>query len=76
MVIIIWLINYIYCALKASKYWGLTVIKYSIMIIPSQHVSKACMMVYGQDKRDAFIKGMIAHREMYPVIKRKKYLIN
>ena len=36
-----------------------------------QHVSKACMMVYGQDKRDAFIKGMIAHREMYPVIKSK-----
>ena len=37
-----------------------------------QHVSKACMMVYGQDKRDAFIKGMIAHREMYPVIESKK----
>ena len=37
-----------------------------------QYVSKACMMVYGQDKRDAFIKGMIAHREMYPVIESKK----
>lgn len=41
-----------------------------------QHVSKACMMVYGQDKRDAFIKGMIAHREMYPVIESKKNLIS
>ena len=41
-----------------------------------QNVTKACMMVYGQDKRDAYIKGMLGHREIYPVIESKKDLIN
>ena len=40
-----------------------------------QHVSKACMMVYGQEKRDGFVKGMIAHRENFPVIGSKKTLV-
>ena len=40
-----------------------------------QHVSKASMAVFGQDKRDGFVKGMLAHREKYPVIGSKKTLI-
>ena len=40
-----------------------------------QHVSKACMLVYGQEKRDAFVKGMLAHREHFPVFDSKKNLI-
>ena len=40
-----------------------------------QHVSKACMLVYGQEKRDAFVKGMLAHREYLPVLDSKKKLI-
>ena len=40
-----------------------------------QHVSKACMLVYGQEKRDGFVKGMLAHRKKIPVIESKKHLI-
>ena len=40
-----------------------------------QLVSKACMLVYGQDKRDAFVKGVLAHREQFPVFDSKQNII-
>ena len=40
-----------------------------------QNVSKACLLVYGQEKRDAFVKGMLVHREHLPVFDSKKNLI-
>ena len=40
-----------------------------------QIVSKAAMNVYGQEKRDGYIRGMIDHRELFPVLQNKKTLI-
>ena len=40
-----------------------------------QNVSKSCMLVYGQEKRVGFVKGMLAHREHFPVIESKKTLV-
>ena len=40
-----------------------------------QIVSKAAMNVYGHGKRDGFIRGMIAHRERFPVLQNKKSLL-
>ena len=41
-----------------------------------QIVSKAAMNVYGQEKRDGYIRGMIDHRELFPVLQNKKTLIH
>ena len=40
-----------------------------------QLVSKASMAVFGQEKRDGYVKGMLSHRELFPVINSKKTLI-
>ena len=40
-----------------------------------QVVSKAAQMVYGDEKRDGYVRGMIAHREVFPVMHSKKDIL-
>ena len=40
-----------------------------------QLVSDAATKVYGHEKRDGFVRGVISHRELYPVIESKKTLL-
>ena len=40
--------------------------------IDIQFVTKSAMMMYGQVKRDCFIRRMHSHRKIFPVIEDKK----
>ena len=40
-----------------------------------QVVSKAAQMVYGDEKRDGYVRGMIAHREVFPAMHSKKDIL-
>ena len=41
-----------------------------------QIVSKAAQTVFGYEKRDGFVRGMLAHREILPVFDSKKDILN
>ena len=41
-----------------------------------QEVSKATVSVYGKDRRDGFVRARIDHREMLPVFRSKKDIMN
>ena len=41
-----------------------------------QEVSKATTSVYGEDRRDGWVRARVDHREMMPVFTTKKHIVN
>ena len=41
-----------------------------------QIVSKAAQTVFGNEKRDGYVRGIIIHRDILPVFETKKYILH